>query len=116
MVPEAIQSFLHGGFDKDEAWAWATEEIFGYEAMFWRHAGYAPTEAAAIRRATEPTAQAVLWALTGLASADALGHATLGANPADFLRPPELEAPAPAQTEIGEWEDFYDYNWRTGLD
>lgn len=91
MVPDAVRSFIDGGFTKEEAREWATCEIFGYEAMFWRAAGYSPWDAHLLRTTTEPVAQAVLWAVTGLPAADALEHARAGANPADFLNPPEVE-------------------------
>jgi hypothetical protein len=90
MVPQVVQGFRDGGFGIDDAWAWASEGIFGHEAMFWRAAGYTPAEAAAIREVSRPLAQAVVWALTDLGPADALDHATHGANPADFLRPPVM--------------------------
>lgn len=101
LVPEAVRSFIDGGFTKEEAQEWATWGIFGHEAMFWRAAGYGDWDAQVLRRITEPVAQAVLWAVTGMSAADALEHALAGANPADFLNPPELEVPWEAM-----WDDW----------
>lgn len=102
MVPEAVQSFIDGGFSKDEAWDWANVDIFGYEAMFWRHGGFTPWEAHVLRDLGKPVAQTVLWAVTGLSPAEAFDHARGGANPADFLAPPELEASWPALPD--DWD------------
>lgn len=108
MVPEAVRSFLEGGFDKEEAWEWANWAIFGYEAMFWRDGGYTPFQASVMRETTKPVAQAVLWALTGLCPQDAWEHANSRANPAAFLtRPKLLESPAPGSPEDDQY-DMYD--------
>jgi len=101
MVPEAVKSFIDAGFTRHDAWEWATCEIFGYEAMFWRSAGYSPLDARVLRTITEPVAQAVLWAVTGMSAADALEHARAGANPGGFLNPPQLEVPWQAL-----WDDW----------
>ncbi|MFW5469529.1 hypothetical protein ACOCJ4_05725 [Knoellia sp. CPCC 206435] len=114
MVPEAVRSFVDCGFQKDETWDWAYSGAFGYEAMFWRDAGYTPTQAAALRTVTKPIAQAVLWAVTGLPFADALEHATHGANPADFLTLPETDATAgdaAAEDLLEDDEVPYDHNF-----
>jgi len=104
MVPEAVQSFLHGGFTRDEAWDWAEHDIFGYEAMFWRHGGFTPREADALRNLGTSAGQPALWAVTGLSPADALDHAMHGASAADFLAPPELEGTWPVLPEVeGDW-------------
>ncbi|CAN7265819.1 hypothetical protein [Knoellia sp. LjRoot47] len=105
MVPEAVQSFLHAGFERGEAWEWASEDIFGYEAMFWRESGFTPEQARVLRTATKPVAQSVLWTLTGLSFRDALEHAEKGANPAEFLTPPELEGAAPVLPSEGDDHD-----------
>lgn len=88
MRPQLVQSYHECGFEIAEAWDWANVEIWGHEAMFWRHGGYTPQQAWALRRVTTPASVCVLWALTGLPADDALEHAEHGANPADFLHPP----------------------------
>ena len=110
MVPQAVESYMDGGFDRDEAWAWADHMIFGHEAMFWRHGGFTPTDADRLRRAWEPEdpALAVLWALTGLSAEDALDHALHGANPADFLSPPEQDGAPLGHSPGAEKPDDHD--------